>query len=194
MPFAIDPVCGKLTDPKSSGLEITTNGISFPFCSEECANEFKSNTLDYLYCPWKPTLRIDPAVKADVYGNTVHFCCTDCRDNVKAFVAIQTNGNGFFGVRVTIDQPRARRNLDNFAVVAEIVSDSPAAKLGIETGSVILRIDGNNLNDYRKFMMWMRLSKPGQTALFELQSPDGGTQKIEVVLSSRGTYPNKLVY
>ena len=192
MPFAIDPVCGKVVDPESSGLEITTNGIAFPFCSKECAAEFKRNRSDYLYCPWKPKRRIDPNVSAEVYGKTIYFCCTDCRDNAVAFAAIQTNTFGLFGVRVKIDQARARQNLDNFAVVTEALKDSPAAKLGIEKGSAILSIDGSEMNDYRKVFMWMRLSKPGQEALFEIKTPGGTTRKMKVVLGSRGDYQGGL--
>ncbi len=193
MPFAIDPVCGKVVDPKSSGLEITTNGISFPFCGKECAEEFERNKLDYLYCPWKPKKRINPNVSADVHGETVYFCCTDCRDNAKVFVAIQTNEFGFLGVRVKIDQVRARKNLDNFPVVTEVFRDSPAAKLGIETGSVILRISGAEMNDYRKLIMWMRLSKSGQEALFEIRTPDGESRDMKVVLGNRGDHRGSLI-
>ena len=193
MPFAIDPVCGKVVDPESSGLEITTNGISFPFCSKECAKEFQRNKLDYLYCPWKPKQKIDPNVSTNVYGNTVYFCCTDCRDNAKIFVAIQTNRYGFFGVRVEIDQVRARKNLDNFAVVTEVLRNSPAAKLGIEKGSAILRVNGEDMNDYRKLIKWMRLSKPGQEALFEIKTPDGSTREMKVVLGNRGDYRGGLI-
>ena len=194
MPFAIDPVCGKFVDPMDSGLEITTNGIAFPFCSEECAKEFKRSELDYLYCPWKPQEKINPDVSTDVYGNTVYFCCTDCRDNVRAFIAIQTNGFGFFGIRVKINQVRARRKLDNFAVVIEVLENSPAAKLGIEKGSVILKIDGKDMNDYRKVIRWMRLSKPGQEALFEFKTRDGKTGSVKVVLGQRGNYRGSLIY
>ena len=194
MPFAIDPVCGRVVDPKRSGLEITTNGISFPFCSKECAEKFKKNKLDYLYCPWKPEKRIDPKFSAKVYGKTIYFCCIDCRDNAKVFVAIQTNKYGFFGVRVKIDQVRARKNLDNFAVVTEVFRNSPAAKVGINEGSVILRIDGTDMNDYRKFIKWMRLSKSGQKALFEIKTPDGKTRDMKVVLGKRGVHRGGLIY
>ena len=193
MPFAIDPVCGKVVDPEISGLEITTNGLSFPFCSEKCAKEFKRNKLDYLYCPWKPKQKINPTVSADVYGKTVYFCCTDCRDNAKQFIAIQTNRFGFFGVRIKIDQARARKNLDNFPVVAEVLGNSPAAKLGIEKGSVILSIDGTDMNDYRKVIKWMRLSKSGQEALFGIKTPDGKTVDVKVVLGTRGKYRGGLI-
>ena len=192
MPFAIDPVCGKVLDPKSFGLEITTNGISFPFCGKKCAKEFKRNKLDYLYCPWKPKNRINSKVSAKVYGKTIYFCCTDCRDSAKVFVAIQTNNFGFFGVRVKIDQVRARKNLDNFAVVTEVFRNSPAAKLGIKKDSVILRIDGRDMNDYRKFIKWMRLSKSGQKALFEIKTPDG-TMDMKVALGKRGNYRGSLI-
>ena len=194
MPFAIDPVCGKAVDPKSSSLEITTNGISFPFCGKECAEEFKRNKLDYLYCPWKPTQKVNPNVSASVYGKTVYFCCTGCRDSAKVRVAIQTNSFGFFGIRIKIDQVRARKNLDNFAVVTEVLGNSPAAKLGIEKGSVILRINGTDMNDYRKVIRWMRLSKSGQEALFEIKTPDGKTGDVKVVLGDRGNYRGGLVY
>ena len=193
MPFAIDPVCGKVVDPEVSGLEITTNGISFPFCSKECAKEFEKNKLDYLYCPWRPKQKINRTVSTDVYGKTVYFCCTECRDNVRIFIAIQTNRFGFFGVRIKIDQVRARKNLDNFAVVIEVLRDSPAAKLGIEKGSVILRIDGSEMNDYRKVFKWMRLSKTGQEALFAIKTPDGKTRDVKVVLGNRGNYRGSLI-
>ena len=194
MPFAIDPVCGEFVDPKSSGLEITTNGISFPFCSEECARKFKLNKLDYLYCPWKPTQRVNPNISAKVYGSRVYFCCEGCRDNARVRVAIQTNSSGFFGVRIKIDQVRARKNLDNFAVVAQVFADTPAAKLGIEKGSVILRIDGSDMNDYRKLMRWMRLSKPGQEALFAIKTPDGKIGDVKVLLGNRGKHRRGLIY
>ncbi len=194
MPFAIDPVCGKFVDAESSGLVITTNGISFPFCGEECAKEFKRNTLAYLYCPWKPKQKVNPTVSADVYGKTVFFCCTDCRENVNVFIAIQTNRYGFFGVRVRINQARARKKLDNFAVVIGVVKDSPAAKLGIAKGSVILKIDGKEMNDYRKVIRWMRLSKPGQEACFLLKTPDGKNAEVKVVLGTRGNHRGGLIY
>ncbi len=188
MPFAIDPVCGKAVDPKRSGLEITTNGISYPFCSKKCAATFKRNKLDYLYCPWKPSKRIDAAFSANVYGKTIHFCCAQCRDNAKVFVAIQTNKYGFFGVRIKIDQVRARKNLDNFAVVTEVFRRSPAAKLGVKKGSAILSINGTDMNDYRKFTQWMRLSKSGQKAVFRIKTPDGKTRDMKVVLGKRGSH------
>ena len=194
MPFAIDPVCGKALHPKDSRLGITANGIAFPFCSQECANEFKRNKLDYLYCPWKPKSKIQPTVHTEIYGKTIYFCCVECRDNAKAFVAIQTNDFGFFGVRVKIDQVRARQNLDNFAVVAEVLRDSPAAKLGIERDSVILKIDGREMNDYRKLIQWMRLSGIGQEALFTIKTPDGETRDVKVVLGERGSYRGSLIY
>ena len=194
MPFAIDPVCGMFVDPEISGLEITTNGLSFPFCSDKCAKKFKRNKLDYLYCPWKPTQKVNPTISADVYGKTVYFCCTDCRDSANQFIAIQTNRFGFFGVRIKIDQVRARQNLDNFAVVTEVLGNSPAAKLGIEKGSVILKIDGTDMNDYRKVIKWMRLSKSGQEALFEIKTPDGKTGNVKVVLGTRGKYRGGLIY
>ena len=194
MPFAIDPVCGKVVDPKGSALEVTTNGISFPFCGEKCAQEFKRNKLEYLYCPWKPKKRVNPKISAKVYGETIYFCCIDCRDNAKQFVAIQTNKYGFFGVRVEIDQVRARKNLDNFPVVIEVIRDSPAARLGIEKGSVILKIGGEDMNDYRKLIKWMRLSKSGGEALFAIKSPDGRTREMKVVLGERGDYRGSLIY
>lgn len=194
MPFAIDPVCGKLVDATSTGLEITTNGIAFPFCGEKCAEEFKRNELDYLYCPWKPKQKIDPNISLSVYGRTVYFCCEDCRVGAKVFVAIQTNSYGFLGVRVKIDQARARRNLDNFAVVIELIRGSPAAKLGIEENSSILRIDGQEMNDYRKFMRWIRLSTPGQTAVLSLRTPDGKTKTLKLVLGKRGKRRGGFVY
>ena len=193
MPFAIDPVCGEVVDPKRSGLEITTNGISFPFCSKKCAETFKRNRLDYLYCPWMPEKKIDRTLSAIVYGKTIYFCCAECRDSAKVFVAIQTNKYGFFGVRIKIDQVRARKNLDNFAVVTEVLRSSPAAKLRIKKGSIILRINGTDMNDYRKFIRWMRLSKSGQKARFEIKTPDGKTRDLKVVLGKRGSYRGGLV-
>ena len=88
MPFAIDPVCGKVVDPNVSDLKIAANGISFPFCSEKCAKEFTRNQLDYLYCPWKPKEKVSSEFHADVYGQTIYFCCADCRNHAIAFVAV----------------------------------------------------------------------------------------------------------
>ena len=186
MPFAIDPVCGKAVDASSSDLKSIANGIEFPFCSEECIEEFRKNQTEYLYCPWKPTIKINPKFSAEIYGKTIYFCCNDCRDNAKVFVAIQTNDYGFVGIRIEIDQDRARRGLDNFAVVAEVLPNSPAAKSGLEKRSSILKIDGKDMNDYRKFFMWMRLSVAGQEALFELETPDGKRSEVKITLDQRG--------
>lgn len=194
MPFAIDPVCGKAVNPDQSALQVTANGISFPFCGEECAAKFRRNRLDYLYCPWKPTQKVNPSVRAEIYGATVYFCCPGCKELALVRVAIQTNGFGFFGVAIKIDQARARKKLENFAVVTRVIRDSPAAKLGIVTGSVILRIDGKEMNDYRKVIRWMRLSKAGQEALFGIQNPDGKIAEIKVVLTSRRNRRGGLVY
>lgn len=194
MPFAIDPVCGKVMDPQRPGLEVIANGIAFPFCGEECLHEFENNRLDHLYCPWKPEIRIDPNVSAKVYGKTIYFCCTACRENAMVFVAIQTNGFGFLGVRIRIDQGRARRNLDNFAVVTEVLGDSPAARSGIGKDSVILKIDGKDMNDYRKLIRWMRLSVAAQEAVIEIKAPDGTTTAVKVVLGRRGRGLRGLVY
>ena len=194
MPFAVDPVCGTVVDPESSGLEITTNGLTFPFCGEKCATQFKRNPLDYLYCPWKPTQRVLRDVSATLYGKTIHFCCIDCRDNARVFAAIQTNRFGFLGVRVKIDKVRARKNLDNFAIVTEVMNDSPAARLGIEEGSVITSIDGTGMNDYRRVIRWMRLSEPGQEAIFAIRTPDGATEDVNVVLGNRGSHRGGLIY
>ena len=89
---------------------------------------------------------------------------------------------------------RARKKLDNFAVVIGVVKDSPAAKLGIAKGSVILKIDGKEMNDYRKVIRWMRLSKPGQEARFLLKTPGGKTAEVKVVLGTRGNHRGGLIY
>ena len=149
--------------------------------------------LDHLFCPWKPKQRVDPEVSTTVYGETVYFCCAECRDNARQFVAIQTNEFGFFGVRIEIDQVRARQNLDNFAVVIEVIRDSPAARLGVEKGSIIRKIGGEEMNDYRKVIKWMRLSKPGEEALYEIETPDGQTREMKVVLGERGAHRGGLV-
>ena len=75
-----------------------------------------------------------------------------------------------------------------------MISDSPAAELDIEEGSVILKIDGEEMNDYRKFMMWIRLSEAGQEAVLEIKTPEGKTKDVSVVLGERGNRRGGLVY
>ena len=58
---------------------------------------------------------------------------------------------------------------------------------------VILRIDGSEMNDYRNLIMWMRLTVVGQEVLFEIETPDGETREVKVVLGNRGSYRGSLI-
>ena len=66
-----------------------------------------------------------------------------------------------------------------------IVPDGPAAKAGIETGDVILSVDGIAVDGADELIIAIRSHVPGDTIQLEIERAGGGTDAVEVVLGSQ---------
>jgi serine protease Do len=64
------------------------------------------------------------------------------------------------------------------AYVQEVVKDSPAQKAGIETGDIITKIEGKNVDTQNFISEFIRGKKPGDKIQIEVWK-DGGTGKGE---------------
>jgi serine protease Do len=93
---------------------------------------------------------------------------------------------GYIGVQI---QPVTKEIADSLglkepqgALVAEVQSDTPAAKAGIKSGDVILAVDGQRLKDARDLSRRTAAQKPGATIKLTL-SRDGKERTVDVTLA-----------
>jgi serine protease Do len=77
-------------------------------------------------------------------------------------------------------------------LVGEVTSDSPAAKAGIETGDVILRINEKEMSDARRLLFTMAAIKPG-TEIDVTVWRDGAEKSFEVTVGARPDDPTAAV-
>jgi C-terminal processing protease CtpA/Prc len=95
---------------------------------------------------------------------------------------------GYLGVRVqdvTRDLQRAR-DLPNTqgALINRVEGGSPADRAGIRRGDVIVRVDGNEIDDSSELIREMRGEDPG-TRLSIVVLRDGARKTFQVTLASR---------
>lgn len=98
---------------------------------------------------------------------------------------------GWLGVSIQPVTPEIAESLGleegEGALVADVMKDSPADKSGLETGDVILAIDGKKMKDARDVSRAVADYDPGTEVNFELLR-EGDEQDVEVVL---GEFPEE---
>jgi putative serine protease PepD len=84
----------------------------------------------------------------------------------------------------TYEGPGARVSGDA-AGAPGVVPDGPAEKAGIESGDVILSVDGTAVDGADELIIAIRAHVPGDTISVEVDRRDGGTDTVEIVLGSQ---------
>jgi len=84
----------------------------------------------------------------------------------------------------TYEGPGAKISADAGGTPA-VVPDGPAAEAGIETGDVILSVDGIVVDGADELIIAIRSHVPGDTIELEVESQDGDTETLNVVLGSQ---------
>src|SRR5216684_768800 len=132
-----------------------------------------------------PTLTaIDPMFNTPANG--VGFAIPSNRVQFIATQIIQTgkvshSGRAALGVRITDVSPTlaAQNNLavDHGAFVVNVVSGSPAASAGLQSGDVIVQIGNSQVNDVQSLSDILVNSSPGQTAALKVYR---GSQQLTI--------------
>ncbi|MBI3099401.1 MAG: PDZ domain-containing protein [Planctomycetes bacterium] len=73
-------------------------------------------------------------------------------------------------------------------VVQEVVKDAPAARAGLESGDIILRIDGQQIGSPQELMMIIQSSRPGDKATLSVLRKKE-TREVEVTYARRPDEP-----
>jgi serine protease DegQ len=73
---------------------------------------------------------------------------------------------------------------DTGVLVAEVVADSPAARAGMRSGDVIVRLDDAEISVVEDLFAELREHKPGETVTLELKR-DGETRTVDVTLGDQ---------
>jgi putative serine protease PepD len=72
---------------------------------------------------------------------------------------------------------------DTGVLVDEVIKDSPAAKAGVKSGDVIVKLDDRDIVVVEDIFAELRQHKPGKTVTLELKR-DGETKTVEVKLGN----------
>jgi S1-C subfamily serine protease len=92
---------------------------------------------------------------------------------------------------ITIDMTR-RGPDQRGVVVSDIAPDGPAAKAGIRSGDVILKVEGKDVNDFDAVANAVANHKPGDKLDVEVRR-EGKDQKLSVTLGERPLLPRPAV-
>jgi len=94
---------------------------------------------------------------------------------------------GYLGVAVTPTTPEARKAAklsgSHGALVAEVVSGSPAAAAGLKPGDVIARFNGDEIQDPHDLTRRVAGTPPGTQVKLDVVRADGGTVTLTPKLS-----------
>ena len=78
---------------------------------------------------------------------------------------------------------RIQTNLNNGIYVADVQSNSPASKAGIQAGDVITQFDGKDIESYKDFLTQLYSKNPGDTVKLTINR-NGSTSSVNVTLGS----------
>ena len=67
--------------------------------------------------------------------------------------------------------------------VADVQSNSPASKAGIQAGDVITQFDGKDIESYKDFLTQLYSKNPGDTVKLTINR-NGSTSSVNVTLGS----------
>jgi S1-C subfamily serine protease len=70
-------------------------------------------------------------------------------------------------------------------LIQSVVAGSPAAGAGLQTGWVIVAIDGQNVAQASSVAQILAAHKPGQRVVLTVHLPNGSTRSIPVVLGTK---------
>ena len=107
----------------------------------------------------------DRLVKSEIWGGSGGF-----------FDLFRSSQAGYLGVQVT--------QTSNGLEIAEVVADSPAAKAGLKTKDLLLKVDGKSLNSPEELPRMLSRKKPGDEIKVEY-TRDGKNNEISVKLGKR---------
>lgn len=92
-------------------------------------------------------------------------------------------GVGFDQVSTTLaralDVPRGS------AQITQVQPDTPAEEAGLETGDVIVAVDGRELNNFNQLRTIVSNKRPGETISLRIVNQDGEERTVEVELGTR---------
>ena len=105
------------------------------------------------------------------------------RDVMSSLVTDGKVTRGYFGVMIQDVTPAIARKLDlkqrNGALVGDVVPKSPADKAGIQTGDVVIEMDGKPVTDSRHLKLAVARAKPGENVHVKVLR-DGSTKTLDV--------------
>jgi len=95
---------------------------------------------------------------------------------------------GWLGVSIKDVDPETASSLNvkpnKGAIIAEVLSGSPADKAGIKTYDIIIKVNGNEINSANELRNKVAMIKPGTKATFTILR-DGKEINFEIVLAER---------
>lgn len=107
---------------------------------------------------------------------------------------ISENNHGWLGVSVQdISEAIAEASdldTDKGVLINEVMEESPAQEAGLETGDVILKFNGEDIEDTRQFVEMIRESSPSDEARLSVIR-DGREREIEVQIGERPENPQE---
>jgi serine protease Do len=110
------------------------------------------------------------------------------RDVLQALVTDGKVSRGYLGVMPQDVTPALARKLElketGGAVLAEVTPKGPAAKAGLESGDVVVEINGKAIRDARHLRLEVARSRPGETVSLKVRR-DGESKTFKVALKER---------
>jgi serine protease Do len=111
------------------------------------------------------------------------------RPTVETLIRDGKVSHGYMGIGISDVTPENSKFFDvsdaSGALVSRVESDSPAAKGGLKVGDVIVRLDGQKVNDAGQLQVEVGQKRPGTNIKLQVLR-DGKTMDIPVTLEAMG--------